>query len=66
MGKEFPVLLFRPADPQDLADKLEHLLQLPAQAILKMGNCLREQTLQKHNLINLAGNLNALLHELKE
>jgi len=66
MGQEVPLLLFRSSDPQDLAGKLANLLKLPAQTIRKMSNGLRVQTLQHHSLGNLAGNLNALLHKLKE
>jgi len=66
MGREGPVLLFRSGDPEDLAEKLEHLLKLPARTIQAMSNHLREQTVQNHSLRNLAGNLTALLHKLKE
>ncbi len=66
MGQEVPSLLFQSSDPQDLADKLENLLKLPGQTIREMSNGLREQTLQNHSLGNLAENLNALLHQLKE
>jgi len=66
MGQEVPSLLFQSSDPQDLADKLENLLKLPAQTIREMSNGLRERTLQNHSLRNLAGNLNTLLRKLKE
>jgi len=66
MGQEAPVLLFRSADPRDLAYKLANLWKLSGPTIQEISNGLREQTLNNHSLRNLAGNLNTLLHKLKE
>lgn len=66
IGRESSVLLFRSGDPEDLAEKLANLLKLPTRTIQAMSSHLREQTVQNHSLRNLAGNLTALLHKLKE
>ena len=58
--------MFRAADAGELALKLENLLKLPPGVVEKMGNDLREQTVQNHSVRSLAKNLTALLDQLKE
>lgn len=58
-------LLYRHGSPEDLAGKLEVLLQKKADELNTMGAYLRQQVSQKHSLENLANKLLYLFQELQ-
>jgi glycosyltransferase involved in cell wall biosynthesis len=63
LGKYIQHLLFRHGDPEDLARKLERILNMSPMERDEIGYCLREHVIQQHSLRRLAKRLVGLFTE---
>lgn len=63
LGQEQSLLLARAGDPQDLADKLAHLLTMDPEELRKLGLKLRARAVRQHDLEGLMDRLVAVLYE---
>jgi len=57
-------LIFRQSDPEDLASKLQGLFTTSQESLTRLGQDLRQRTVQQHSLTQLSGGLVALLNAL--
>lgn len=57
MGKWHDLLSFKQGNPQDLANKIEYLLNLQPKQREEIGLDLRQSVIQKHSLLKLRDNL---------
>ena len=65
LGRAADWLLFRHGDPQDLAQKIERLMQLDETERQVIGADLRQSVVERHSLKRLADILVGLFHEVK-
>ena len=66
LGEYAHRLWFRYGDPEDLADKLKTLLEMPATELTRIGSYLCQQVLEMHNLERLADRLIELAHNCRQ